>query len=243
MNLRQVEVFCAVMRCGTTIAAAHELGISQPAVSNAIQHLEAQVGIKLFERTGKRLVPTAEARIIYRDAEPLYAMSQAVALKMRDLRDTRQGHLRVLTTNALMRSTIATALADFLRSRPRVQVFFDMRRMEGVVEAIESGFADLGFVLDPPSRPGITIETFDQREMVVAMPRNQPLGELAVVRPANVGGFAIIGLGASARLGRLVQEQFDRSGVPCMPSIQVRHCVTACTLAERGLGVAIVDPF
>ena len=54
MNLRQVEIFCAVMRCRTVTAAAHELSISQPAVSNALKQLESHLGFLLFERIGGR---------------------------------------------------------------------------------------------------------------------------------------------------------------------------------------------
>ena len=61
MNLRQLEIFSAVMRFRTTVAAAQELSMSQPAVSNAIKHIETQLGFRLFERVGNRLVPTEEA--------------------------------------------------------------------------------------------------------------------------------------------------------------------------------------
>ena len=64
MNLRQIELLRAVVRCETTVRAAHELGLSQPAVSNAIKHLESQVGFPLFERVNNRLFPTAEARML-----------------------------------------------------------------------------------------------------------------------------------------------------------------------------------
>jgi DNA-binding transcriptional LysR family regulator len=52
MNLRQTEIFCAVMRCRTTTTAAYELGVSQPSVSNAVKHLEDQLGLLLFKTIG-----------------------------------------------------------------------------------------------------------------------------------------------------------------------------------------------
>ena len=68
MNLRQIELLRAVVRCETTVRAAQELGLSQPAVSNAIKHLESQVGFPLFERVNNRLFPTAEARSLYKNS-------------------------------------------------------------------------------------------------------------------------------------------------------------------------------
>src|SRR5665213_792418 len=243
MNLRQLEIFCAVMRCRTTIAAAFELGISQPAISNAIKHLQIQARMQPFERAGNRLTPTVEAVELYRDAEPLYAMSKAVSRKMRDMRDTKRGHFRVLTTNALLRSFMADALADFLRTRKDVQVFFDVRRMEGVIEGIESGYADLGFAIAPPTRPNVAIEPIITGNMVVVLPVEHPLVAYDKLTPKDLAQETIIGLEQGSRLGAIVREEFAKSESPYMPSIEVRHCVTACTLVERGLGISIVDPF
>ena len=243
MNLRQIEIFCAVMRCRTTIAAAFELGISQPAISNAIKHLEAQIGMELFERAGNRLIPTVEAAALYRDAEPLHAMSQAITRKVRDMRDTKRGHFRVLTTHALIRSLIAPALAEFLRTRADVQVFSDVRRMEGVIESVESGYADLGFAIAPPPRPGVAMQTIATASMVAVVPLNHPLTSKETLTPAELEGHQLIGLEHTSRLGRIVRESFNKAGSPYMPNIEVRHCTTACTLVEQGLGIAIVDPF
>ncbi|HUD33320.1 MAG TPA: LysR family transcriptional regulator [Variovorax sp.] len=82
INLRQLEVLRAVMRCRTTIGAAEELGMSQPAVSNAIKLAETKLGIALFDRVSNRLVPTADARILMADAEPLFVVHEAVQRKL-----------------------------------------------------------------------------------------------------------------------------------------------------------------
>src|SRR6266571_3110616 len=89
MNLRQLEVLRAVMRCRTTIGAARELGMSQPAVSHAIKRTESQLGFRLFDRIHNRLVPTEEAKIL-----PLFAIHQAINRKANDLRDGRAGRIR-----------------------------------------------------------------------------------------------------------------------------------------------------
>jgi DNA-binding transcriptional LysR family regulator len=170
-------------------------------------------------------------------------MSQAVGRKLRDMRDTKRGHFRILTTHALMRSFMASALADVLRTRDDVQVFFDVRRMEGVIEAIESGYADLGFAIAPPPRPNVTAQPLMTGNMVVVLPNNHPLAAYDKLGPAELMGHTIIGLEQTSRLGRIVREQFAAAGSPYIPHIEVRHCTTACTLVEHGLGISIVDPF
>jgi DNA-binding transcriptional LysR family regulator len=243
MKLRQVEIFCAVMRCRTTLAAAFELGVTQPAISAAIKHMEAQLGLVLFERVGNRLVPTVEAQALYRDAEPLAAMARGLAARVQDLRHARRGHLRIIATQAVGRSIVAGALARFLERRRNVRVYFDVRRMEGVVESIESGFADLGIALAPASRPGITAEPVLAGRMVVALPLGHRRAPQAMLTPGDLQQERLVGLEAASRLGSLVRQAFDDAGMPYRPATEVRHGVTACMLVERGLGVAVVDEF
>ena len=62
MTLRHMRIFSAVYRCGSITKAAEALYLTQPSVSVAIQELEAHYGVRLFERTGRRIVPTESGR-------------------------------------------------------------------------------------------------------------------------------------------------------------------------------------
>ena len=74
MNLRQLEILRAVIRHRTTVAAADELALSQPAISNALKTMEAQAGFALFERVNNRLFPTSEAMALYKESEAIFAL-------------------------------------------------------------------------------------------------------------------------------------------------------------------------
>ncbi|TIT73310.1 MAG: LysR family transcriptional regulator, partial [Mesorhizobium sp.] len=69
LKLRQLQVFRAVLRAGSTRQAAIALGISQPAVSQHIKQLEALLGITLFERYTNRILPSREAWELLRNVE------------------------------------------------------------------------------------------------------------------------------------------------------------------------------
>jgi DNA-binding transcriptional LysR family regulator len=93
MNLRQLEILRAVIRHRTTVAAADELALSRPAVSNALKTMEAQAGLALFERVNNRLFPTAEAMALYKESEAIFALHAKFENRVRDLRENRSGHL------------------------------------------------------------------------------------------------------------------------------------------------------
>lgn len=242
MNLRQIELLRAVVRCETTVRAAQELGLSQPAVSNAIKHLESQVGFPLFERVNNRLFPTAEARTLYKDSDPIFALHAAFEAKVQDLKENRAGHIRIIATPPLGYGVIPTALRNFLAKRPKVRVSFDVRRFEHVVESVENGTAELGFVMGLGDDRGLDAETFFTGEMVCVMRPDHPLAARDGITPQDLRDTAFIALEQGTRMGTIVRSAFAQAGEPFRFSVEVRYCNTACVLAESGVGVAVVDP-
>ena len=93
MNLRQLEVFQAVMYGGTTKNAARLLGITQRVVSNLVRQLEDRLGFSLFDRIGGRLHPTLEAKVLSKNLARVFARVAAVRNLVDDLRHA-QGALR-----------------------------------------------------------------------------------------------------------------------------------------------------
>ena len=72
MNIRQVEVFKAIMDTGSVTEAAGRLNVTQPSVSKHLKLLEFDLGLSLFARTGNKLMPTPEATALYDQVDRLY---------------------------------------------------------------------------------------------------------------------------------------------------------------------------
>jgi DNA-binding transcriptional LysR family regulator len=242
MNLRQIELLRAVVRCETTVRAAQELGLSQPAVSNAIKHLERQLGFPLFERMNNRLFPTAAARTLYQDSDPLFMIHAALEAKVQDLKENRSGSVRLIATPPLGYSVIPAAMRSFLDKRPKMRVFFDIRRFEGVIDSVDSGVAELGFVLGLGEHPDLESEVFFSERMVCVMPPDHKLATKDKISPRDLKGSSFIALERGTRMGTLLRRAFSEVGEPFDFRVEVRYCNTACVLAESGIGVAVVDP-
>ena len=241
LSLRLLEVFGAVMLHQTTVDAAYELGISQPAVSLAVKQLETQIGFALFERRHQRLQPTEEARSLFAQIEPILLQLRSVESHVRDLRQGTAGQLRIIATPPLGHSVVPTALRRFLADRPRVTIQYDVRRMENVIEEVELGSADLGFVLALGSHPAVEVRKLSSDPMVAMVPAAHPLAQASAVTPQDCLEHHHIGLDQASRLGVLLRHAFDSAGVPYLPRVIVRYCHTSAVLANAGMGVAIVD--
>lgn len=80
MNLRQLEVFYAIMQAGTVSGAARLLHVSQPNVTRVLAHTEQQLSFALFERVKGRLVPTQEAKALLPEAEKSLSTTRTISL-------------------------------------------------------------------------------------------------------------------------------------------------------------------
>ncbi len=243
MTLRQLEVLRALIRHRTTVAAARELALSQPAVSNALKVMEAQAGFALFERINNRLFPTAEALALHQEAAAIFTLHAGLEGRVRDLRDSRSGHLRLVATPPLGYGIIPPALRRFLASRPGLRVSFDIRRYEGVLDGVTSRVAELGFVIGLSRHAGIASEVVHRGAMVCVCAPGHALAARPSVTPRDLAGFPFIALERGTRMGEAVRDSFERDGTPFHATVEVRYCNTACVLAAAGVGVAVVDPF
>ena len=243
MTLRQLEILRALVRHRTTVAAAQELALSQPAISNALKTMEAQAGFALFHRVNNRLFPTTEALTLHEDSETIFALHAKLEGRMRDLRDNRSGQLSIVGTPPLAYSLVPPALKRFLAKRPGIRVFFDVRRYEGVTNAVLGQSAELGFALGFSHQSGIAHEVLHTDKMVCVTAPGHPLARQPSISASDLVDHPLIGLERGTRLGEAVRASFEQAGARYEATVEVRYCNTACVLAAAGLGVAVVDPF
>ncbi len=243
LSVRLLEIFGMLMLHQTTVAAAAELGISQPSVSAAIKQLEDQLGFPLFERQKKRMQPTSEARLLFEEIEPLFEQLRSIESRVRDLRGGSAGKLRLLATPPLGHSVVPVALRTFLDGRPAVTVQYDVRRLEDVIDAVSIGACDLGLCLGLESHPGVTVRTPRTDLMRALVQTKHHLAGSEAIGPAETAQAGFIGLDRVSRLGSQLQASFDAAGVDYAPQVEVRYCHTAAILAQAGNGVAVVDAY
>jgi DNA-binding transcriptional LysR family regulator len=243
ISLRLLEIFGAMMRCETTVEAAEQLGISQPAVSNGIRQLENQLGVTLFERLHRRLQPTEEALLLFEDVRPVFSMLRSFSTRARAIRHGLSGRLRVMSTPPLGNTVAPVALARFLKERPEVSVSYDVRRLEHVIEAVQNGSADVGLAVALDRHPAVNIEILSRTHMVAVVPKDHAIAEQPEITVSDLLQRGFVGLEAESRMGQLLRDAFERDGAAYDPRVEVRYCSTAAVLANAGVGAAVVDPY
>jgi len=243
VNQRLIKIFRAIMTCETTVGASQKLAISQPAVSNALGTLEAELGFRLFNRNGNRLVAREEAKVLFAASDAMFLYSEALEQTIEDLRENRLGHVYVSATPPLWHSVLPGAIQRFMADRPAVKVFCDVGDSRKVIESVESAAADFGLALalEPELRNTLQMIKIASGGMVCVVPAGHQLARQLVLTPIDLKPFSLIGLSGSSRLGPLVRYAYRGAGVPYQAAIEVHSSETACLLVGAGAGIAVVD--
>ena len=240
-SLREMEVFRRVVELGGVTATAAALNVSQPAVSRTLQALEARLGFALFRRHRKRLVPTAEAHLLYPKVVEAFAAFAAVGHQAADLRDGGSGTLRVASIAAFANALMPQAIRRFREDRPRVAVALQATSAADTAGRVLDNRADVGFVIGPVPVDGLLVEEFCRAEVGCVLPRDHPLARRRRLGPADLAGEALICLAPHLPLGALVGQAFAAANVPYRVAIEVTQSTIARALVRAGAGIALLD--
>jgi DNA-binding transcriptional LysR family regulator len=241
MNARHLEVFRAVMRNRSLTAAAEALHVSQPAVSKLLRHFESQIGYTLFDRLGGRLVPTAEAQMLYRDADRIFRELEILRGLSDRIRDKQVGLLRVGASAPPTFALLPFATERFRQRNPGLRVVLQTLPATAIAEQVLLGDIDLGVTMRWPSEAQLRCESLGRTAVVALMRPDSPLTKLKVVTPADLVGQSLISYGPQTPVGQLLERTFRDAGVPTQVQIEVSLSIAAFSLVQHGLGIALVD--
>lgn len=242
VNLRQLEVFYAIMSTGSVTAAARTLNVSQPAVSNVLRHAEQQLKFRLFERRGGRLLPTPEALDLMPDVDEIFGRLGTLNRVVQLMQDGNAGRIVVATSPTLVHQFLPHAVAMLRRKSPAVHVSVRSLPTALAVERVARREADMGIIYAPADDPGVDAEDLITTEIAFAMQKSHRLAKKRALSVTDVPGEQFISLGSSTRLGMLIEQECRKAGVP-PPEVAVEagSSVAACLMVSEGAGIALVD--
>lgn len=239
-DLNDLIAFRAIVECGSFRKAAEAVHLSQPAYSRRIDKLERALGVRLLERTTRRVKLTAAGREFERKVRAVLDDLDHAVLGIRGDAATRVERVTVACVPSAVYYHVSDVLRRFRETHPRVQVtVFDAKANE-VLSAVAQGDADFGFTFMNAEEDDIDFEPLIEEPFVLACRRDHPFARLKAVSWAQVAASATPFI-AVARTSdnRLV---VDRAlvGVAARPRIayEVQSGTTALGLVEAGLGVA-----
>ncbi|MES2104724.1 MAG: LysR substrate-binding domain-containing protein [Pseudomonadota bacterium] len=137
-DLNNMRLFAAVVSHGSYTAAAIELGLQTSKLSRRVAALEQELGVRLLNRTSRRLSLTDAGKMFHRHCVALVAEAQAAKLAIDQTRASPQGVVRISCPLGLLHSQVAPILSQYLIDNPAVRILLDATNRR--VDVVEEGF-------------------------------------------------------------------------------------------------------
>src|SRR4051812_22795273 len=238
MTLQQLTYFLPAAGRGSFSAAAESLHMAQPSLSEQIRRLEAELGVSLFARTGRRLELTEAGRLLLPHAERTLEASRVAAESVREVRDVAGGTVAFGTFGSAHHYLLVGPVQEFRRRHPAVRVRVVGQNSAEVADAVRDGHLEAGLVVLPVDDRGLDVRPAMREELlyVSAEPRRTR-------HPVTIETLAAAPLilydarwGSDDPTRRQLDERAQRAGVKIEPQIEVEYMTAALELAAHGQG-------
>ncbi|MGM7668565.1 LysR family transcriptional regulator [Microbacterium sp. A93] len=248
MEFRQLEYFLALARTLSFTRTAHELYVVQSAVSQQIAKLEAELGVRLFERTSKRVVLTEAGELLRTRAEALTQMAQSIESEVGSFGQEVKGTLRVgLSQGAHAALDLVQLFARYHEAFPAVRLVIGDRHtaLKELAASVASFELDVAFVSHdaalglPHGLRGVTLAT---EELVVVCHPGHPLADRASTTLEELAASGpVLDSAPETRLRTIVDGAWQRAGIQRTSAIEVFDTGQLARYAAHGLGAALVS--
>lgn len=240
-RMKPLRAFCQVARLGSVSRAAETLFLSQPAVTLQLQALEREMGVRLLERSGRRLTLTREGDVLYEMARPLVEGLDGLGATLRErMRGMDAGELNVAAGSSTILYLLPKIVAAFRLAQPDVRLRLHNVTGAGGLDLLRSDTVDLavGSMLDVPADLDYApIYRFDP---MLITARDHPLADKADLTLQDLSPYGLILPPQRLTTYRLVDLVFQQNRVPYTVALEVGGWEVIKQYVAMNMGISIV---
>lgn len=239
-DLNDLLAFRAVAELSNFRQAAESVHLSQPAFSRRIDKLEQALGVRLLERTTRRVSLTAVGREFERKVRELLDELDITLLGIRGVAATRMGQVTVACVPSTVSYFVSQVIRRFHEQSPKVRVRVLDASANEVLSAVSRGEADFGLNFMGAHEGDLDFEPLLEERFVVACRRDHPLAAMRRVSWAQLAEHDFIAVSRSSGNRLLLDQALATVKVRPQALYETQHVTAAMGLVEAGLGVAAV---
>lgn len=216
MRLEQLQAFLAVAEMGSFQKAAHRCGVTQSAISRQIQGLEADLGVPLFHRSTQAKLTVAGDRLLPRVRKICHEWQYATQ-EVSDLISGKQPELCVAAIHSICAYQLPPVLQKFCQDYPNVQLRVTALGSDRALKVLKDGLVDLAIVMNNrllTNSPEVVVKLLYEEPIKVLMAANHPLTHYEAIPWPELARFPQVVFKDGYGMQRIVQERFDRQGLP-----------------------------
>jgi DNA-binding transcriptional LysR family regulator len=239
LNLDQLRTLATVAKLGSFSAAARELSLTQPAVSLQIRDLEQRMGLRLIDRVGKSVRPTAAGQDLIAHAERMMAEADRALAAMRGHKEGHAGRVHLGTGPTALSYILPPVLQRLREQHPDVELVITTGTTQEITARMAENMLDLGLTALPVDEQLFDVVAIRDDQMVAIF----PIAERDIpdrVTPADLAGRPLILEYYRVNQNRLARAWLKTGGIEAKPALQFDGIEAIKDAVAAGLGVAIV---
>ena len=241
MELRQVEHVLAVADTGGFTAAADEVHLTQPALSQSIAALERDLGVTLFHRLGRRVALTPAGEAFVGPARQLLRAAQTARSAAGEVAEVRAGHVDVVSLRTLAVDPLVDVVGRFRAAHSGVAVRVTAQDDRSALFAqVRRGDAELGLAEVGGEVPGLAVRPVATQEVLLVAPPGTRLARSRRVPVARLGALDLVTSPVGTSTRAVLDDACADAGVEPRVVVETAHRDTLGPLVVAGAGSALL---
>ncbi len=243
MDVRDLQIFLSVAKHLNYTRAAEEVNLSQPSVSVRMGQLERDLGSKLFEQLGKKVVLTEAGQLLVPHATRIIAAMDDARRAIDELQGLERGSLRVGASTTPGMYLVPGTIAHFKQRYPKVEVHLAVRDTRQIEEGVLRNEFDFGFVGGHLAGDGVDVLPWINDEIILIVPLGHRLAGKRSVTVQDLSREKFIFREQGSATRAVVATHLQRLRVEAEAIMEIENPESVKKAVQNGLGIAFISAF
>lgn len=240
MDIRQLEYFQMVGKLGNITRAAERLHVSQSTITIAIQRLEDQLAVKLFDRSQKQLALTTEGQVFWQKVSSILLQLQDAVAEAQKYRDLQKGTLKIGVPPLIGSFLFPSILSAFTAQYPNLQISIIEDGSKTLRQFLEQGQLDLAIVNLYQTPSVLDTLPLTREQFAVCLPISHPLASQATIDLAQLREEPFILFTEDAYNRMVVEQACEERGFMPKVLLSSSQVETHKALVAKGVGISFL---
>jgi DNA-binding transcriptional LysR family regulator len=243
MDIRDLEVFLAVAKYLNFTRAGEEIHLSQPSISVRIHQLEEELGVKLFEQAGKKVLLTEAGHLLVPYARRVVADLENIRQVMKEYQGLEQGSLRIGASTTPGMYLIPRIITQFKGVYPKIEISLSIENTRRVEEGIVKNEFDLGFVGGHLINEEVETIPWLIDEIVLVVPSSHPLALQQQIKLIDLAKERMIFREPGSATRAVIENNFRTLNLQVKAAVELGNPEAVKQAVLSGLGIAFLSKF
>lgn len=243
MDLRLLRMFVAIAEHGSVVGAAREMHLTGSAISHGLKALESELGIRLFERAGKKISLNHAGEQLLAQVQPLLKGLAAAEQSIKRLGKWGQTRLRVGAAASACQYILPGVIRELKKTHPQLVLRVELGDMAEMIQLIRENQIDLALGVIPASQPDLAVRTIFRDELLFIFAPSHPWATAESISREELRKQPLILYQRQSLTARMVDDYFRALDLTPSAVMEIGSIEAIKELVKLNLGVSVLAPW